>query len=133
MIAYDLRCCHGHQFETWFKNLKAFELQRKRGFIECPRCGSTDISLVYSASTIRGRSLSRGSAQGPSSLTVRLGKFLEENFEDVGSNFPEEARRAYYGEAEPRNIRGETTPSEEEDLREEGIPFVTIALPKPSH
>jgi len=52
---------------------------------------------------------------------------LEANAENVGPAFPEEARKMYYGETEPRSIYGEATLKEAEALREEGIP--AIALP----
>ena len=55
------------------------------------------------------------------------------DFEDVGDNFAEEARRLHYGESEPRNIRGETTPAEEKDLQSEGVAFLKVAIPKPTN
>lgn len=133
MIAYDLRCEEGHQFEAWFRNLKAFELQRKRNLIECPRCGSVAIALVYRAATIRKQSLKKDPAAPAAALSEKILKILEDQFEDVGPSFPEEARRVHYGEAEPRNIRGEASREEEESLRAEGVPVVRIALPKTSH
>ena len=30
MILYDLRCEHGHKFESWFQNSAAYDSQRKR-------------------------------------------------------------------------------------------------------
>ena len=55
---------------------------------------------------------------------------LVETTEDVGTRFPEEARRIHYGEAEPRGIRGRATPEEREALREEGIAVVAMPLPE---
>ena len=53
-------------------------------------------------------------------------KHVEENCEDVGENFAEEARAIHYGEAEERGIYGEATPDEVEDLVEEDIPISRI-------
>jgi hypothetical protein len=39
----------------------------------------------------------------------------------VGKAFPEEARKIHYGETEHREIYGEASPAEAEELREEGI------------
>lgn len=133
MIAYDLRCEEGHEFEAWFKNLRAFELQRKRKLIECPRCGTLSIALVYRASTIRRQALRKNSSGSVSSRAAKMQKFLDDHFEDVGSRFPEEARRVHYGESEPRNIRGEASPQETKSLRDEGVPVITIVIPKASH
>jgi hypothetical protein len=43
------------------------------------------------------------------------------NTEDVGQNFPEEARRIHYKEAPERSIRGFASKKEAEALAEEGI------------
>ncbi|MBB4267889.1 DUF1178 family protein [Roseospira visakhapatnamensis] len=51
---------------------------------------------------------------------------VEATCDDVGDGFAEEARRIHYGEAEARGIYGDTTPTEAEALRDEGIAFGTI-------
>ena len=53
-------------------------------------------------------------------------KQVKENTEDVGNSFAEEARKIHYKEAEPRNIRGETTAKEAKELNDEGINFLPI-------
>lgn len=133
MIVYDLRCDAGHEFEAWFKNLKSFERQRKRNLIECPLCGSLSVALVYQASSIPRQALRKDSPPPAGLIQEKVRKFLEQHFEDVGTSFPEEARRVHHGEAEPRNLRGQATEDEEESLRTEGVPVFRIALPKPSH
>lgn len=67
---------------------------------------------------------------GPEAFFRVLARFVETHFEDVGAEFAREARRIEAGEAEVRNIRGTTTPAEEEALREDGIEFLTLVLPK---
>ncbi len=47
--------------------------------------------------------------------------FIEKNFDPVGRNFAEEARKIHYGEAEKRSIYGEATKEEAETLVDEGI------------
>lgn len=47
--------------------------------------------------------------------------FIEKNFDPVGKNFAEEARKIHYGEAEKRNIYGQATEEEAETLADEGI------------
>ncbi len=133
MIAYDLKCRSGHQFEAWFKSLETFQKQRCKKMIDCPECGSVEIEMVFRPRAIRTRSSL--SLEGPRDMHTaeRIVTFLSENFEDVGRNFAEEARRTHYGETKARNIRGETTASEEKELREEGISFLKLMLPKPCH
>lgn len=46
---------------------------------------------------------------------------IEKNFDHVGKQFAEEARKMHYGEAEKRSIYGQATKEEAEELGEEGI------------
>jgi hypothetical protein len=59
-----------------------------------------------------------------------LGRFVETHFDDVGPAFAEEARKIDRGDAEARNIRGTTSPEEEEALRDEGVDFIKVPVPK---
>ena len=49
--------------------------------------------------------------------------------EDVGTQFPEEARRIYYQEAPARSIRGQASQEEHDALVEEGIPVARLPVP----
>lgn len=49
-----------------------------------------------------------------------------ENSENVGSSFASEARKIHYGEAEERNIYGETSPKEAMELVDEGISVLPL-------
>ncbi|WP_022726681.1 DUF1178 family protein [Fodinicurvata sediminis] len=67
----------------------------------------------------------------PSEAEVRqalrsLRQYVEANSDYVGSSFAEEARRIHNEEAPERNIYGETTPEEAEELEEEGVPFARV-------
>ena len=46
---------------------------------------------------------------------------IEKNCDYVGKSFPEEARKIHYGEAPERQIYGEASQSEAEELVEEGV------------
>jgi len=48
--------------------------------------------------------------------------------EDVGRRFVEEARRMHYGEAPARSIRGQASPREALEMREEGIEVMALPL-----
>jgi hypothetical protein len=48
--------------------------------------------------------------------------------EDVGQRFADEARRMHYGEAEARNIRGQTSVREAVELLEEGIEVMPLPM-----
>jgi len=59
-----------------------------------------------------------------------LHQYVDKNFEDVGDKFAEVALKIHYGDEEKRNIKGTSTPQEEENLREEGVQFIKIPLIK---
>jgi hypothetical protein len=146
MITYDLSCDKGHRFEGWFANREAFEEQLSKALISCPLCESRKIEKRLSAVAVHvarpasahpspaqaepasGAEAGPGAVEG--SYLRQLADFVEKNFEDVGSKFAEEAQKMKRGEIESRSIRGSTTGEDEESLREEGIEFTKIALPK---
>jgi len=140
MIAYDLTCANGHTFEGWFEDLRAFESQKSKGLIACPTCNDTSVTMLPSTFGIKTNALmhkeSRGAVpvEGPAEgndqpeLEKVMG-FLNENFEDVGHEFAKEALKMHYDVSEKRNIRGSSTPSEEETLKKEGIKFFKLPLP----
>ena len=49
--------------------------------------------------------------------------------EDVGTEFPAEARRIHYQEAPARSIRGQASRQEHDALVEEGIPVARLPIP----
>jgi hypothetical protein len=51
--------------------------------------------------------------------------------EDVGRQFPDEARKIFYGNSEARPIRGQATQEEHDELLDEGIPVARLPVPKP--
>ncbi|OEJ66729.1 DUF1178 family protein [Magnetovibrio blakemorei] len=44
MILYQLRCADEHSFEAWFRNSTSYDEQTVAGDVECPYCGSTNVS-----------------------------------------------------------------------------------------
>ena len=53
-------------------------------------------------------------------------KIIEKNFDYVGSNFTEEAKKMKYGEKEERPIYGEATIEQTKELAEEDISVVPL-------
>ena len=49
--------------------------------------------------------------------------------EDVGREFPAEARKIFYGDTAARAIRGQATPEEHDELVDEGIPVARFPVP----
>lgn len=131
MIAYDVACENGHTFEGWFNNNTSFEDQRLRGLVDCPHCGSTRVERIPSTFAIGNKTKPQEQPAdiAPQLATMlRMQRYIEKNFEDVGQKFADEAVKIHYGEAEKRNIRGTTTQQEEQQLKEEGVAFLKIPI-----
>jgi len=131
MIIFDLECERGHKFEGWFKDLSAFEEQREKKLVSCPFCGSTDTRRLPSAINVmktesRSKKEEKPVEISPLKYLSMIHDYIEKNFENVGERFAEVALKIHYGEEERRNIRGTTTPEEEDTLREEGVEFIKI-------
>lgn len=137
MIAYDLQCSNGHQFEGWFEDSQSFDLQKKQGLIACPVCEDTAVFKLPSTFAIKGTSdtipMTPDGKRDLAALGKQIVDYVENNFDNVGADFAEEALKMHYGVAEPRNIRGVSTPKEEETLKDQGINFFKFPVPvKPS-
>ncbi len=55
-----------------------------------------------------------------------LRRKVEDNFDYVGPQFAEEARKIHYGESDAHSIYGETSDQEAKELRDEGVAFTRI-------
>jgi hypothetical protein len=133
MMVLELKCANEHLFEGWFTNSEAFSRQKELGKIRCPICEDNQIAQALSPVTIR-RHGALGSQKdeglSPFQMARQFYKYIEENFEEVGNEFPKEALKMHYGLVEKRNIRGTSTEDEEKLLKEEGVEFFKIPLPK---
>ena len=135
MIIYDLKCRAGHKFEGWFKDRRAFEEQKERKLIACPVYGDNETFLIPSSVAILGRDNRNNAIKTkighlPQKGIAEFNEYVLKNFDNVGDKFAEVALRIHHGEEDRRNIRGTATGSEEETLREEGIQFIKIPIPK---
>lgn len=149
MIVYDLTCANDHSFEGWFASSADFDRQQQATQLNCPLCGDSTITKGLQAPYVNtGTAVQPAQAANASPKTapgagaasgqymnigpdvVRLIEQLIANTEDVGKAFPEEARKIHYKEAPERNIRGNASPDEVEELRDEGIEVVAVPVPR---
>jgi hypothetical protein len=135
VIIFDLKCKNGHKFDGWFKDRQAFIEQNSQKLVACPICNSSRVDIVPSSVTIMGKdSRPAGKLKEKENFPLKalqeLHQYIDKNFEDVGNQFAEIALKIHSGEEEKRNIKGTTTPQEEDNLREEGVQFIKIPVPK---
>ncbi|MFL2782385.1 MAG: DUF1178 family protein [Rhodospirillales bacterium] len=151
MILYELKCSKNHTFEAWFKDSSSYEEQIKCGNVSCPICSDTSIQKAIMSPSISSATRKKGieyeQSENKTNMLFnkdsnkkiagrirksneKIQKYIEENCENVGQNFAEEARAIHYGESEKRSIYGEATQSEVSDLIEEDIPISSIPWKK---
>jgi hypothetical protein len=130
MIAFDLICANGHKFECWFKNGDSFEQQKSQGAILCPVCRDNQIEKALTTFGIRRHGEMKQEKTDPHQILQQVYEYIDKNFEDVGLDFTREALKMHYGDAEKKNIKGQTLPNEEKILKDEGVPFLKIPIIK---
>jgi len=140
----------GHRFEGWFGSAGDFARQKGRRLLQCPSCGTGDVERVPSAARFnlgapQPKPPEKPAAPAAPEKTPQMegkdafaiaqmlySRMLDElltKSEDVGKEFPAEARRIYYQEAKPRAIRGQASQDEHDSLVEEGIPVARLPIP----
>jgi hypothetical protein len=141
MIKFALVCGTGHEFESWFRNGAEFDRQAKRGLIVCPQCESSAVSKAIMAPRL-SRSDGKSEPQPNVALIDEKEKLLraairelrqkiEAETDDVGREFPDEARRMHRGDVPQRSIRGQASLEDARALVEDGIDVMPIpALPE---
>ena len=126
MISFNLTCSKGHEFDGWFPNSDRFEEQIKNKQVLCPDCGDKNVTKSIMAPAVASKGESKRKdlveAQEMRKMLTQMRDHVEKNFDDVGDQFPEEARKIFYGESEARDIYGNATDTEAEQLAEEGVP-----------
>jgi len=147
VIRYSLVCRAGHDFESWFQGSAAYERQVKRRLIACPHCGTAEVEKAIMAPRLArtdksapimasNEEVAPAPAQPSTPVAMvspqerefrkklkELRDHLTANADNVGKQFPEEARKMHYGEIEHRSIYGEASPQDAKALHEEGIEF----------
>ena len=129
MIVFNLVCskCE-YEFEGWFDNSSAFESQKKRKLINCPNCESSKIKKTLVAPNVGKKSNTKKTTNKKTiaSNINKIKKIIEDNFDYVGDQFTEEAKKIKYGETEDRPIYGEATIEQTKELIEEDISITPL-------
>jgi hypothetical protein len=153
MIKFTLACENRHEFESWFQNGGALDLQVEAGLVACPTCGATKVGKAIMAPAITGTRhhtaplpVPQQQPEAPMKLALRDEKDRElrtmieslrtrifAEADDVGARFPEEARKMHNGLVEERPIHGQASFEEARALIEEGIGILPIPVLPDEH
>ena len=156
MIRYSLICDNAHEFDSWFANSGAFDEQSGRGLVVCPFCDSEHVMKAIMSPRIARTDRPLPGLPVPEATAADAPKpteqkrpvaFVDEKHAalrnmvrelhakimettvDVGSRFPDEARRIHDSETPEQPIRGQATAEEARALLDEGIGILPIPIP----
>jgi hypothetical protein len=145
MIVFELICPDRHRFEGWFASSADFEGQKAAGLLSCPVCCHSGVEKLLTAKIAKGESPRRepvrergtdvtNARPAPADAKAEptrqdIVDFILMNTENVGRDFPAQARRIHYKEVPHKNIRGVATFRETRELLEEGVEVVPLPIP----
>ena len=125
MIVFNLVCksCQ-FEFEGCFDDSKDYEKQLGKNIINCPNCNSSSIRKFLMSPNLSKKSNAKKSIKNKKTVINNIKKYkkiIEKNFDYVGSNFTEEAKKMKYGEINERPIYGEASLDQAKELLDEEI------------
>jgi hypothetical protein len=123
MIEYQLICRCTSEFEGVFPSGKEFDRQQKLGLIVCPMCDSVNVEKVSKKPKVKPKRkpedyMVMGSVA--EKLIAKLDKHIKKEFENVGTDFAKEARKAAKGKRDEK-FYGTTSKQEAKKLLDDGI------------
>ena len=133
MIKYNLKCHNNHEFESWFANSEEFDKLNKKNLLDCIFCSSKKINKSIMAPVISNLKSEEKKIdtinknfEDKRDKLVLLRKYIEKNFDYVGTDFTKKVREVYYDRKNNKSFYGITTSKEREELTEEGIDLISI-------
>ena len=148
MIKYKLKCrskiCSDEkEFEGWFKNIDAYEIQKQQRLINCPICGSDKVEKLLTTPSLKTNKnkisddkykqyknsefiSGNVNSDNISTLLRTLKKEVQKKSTFVGNEFVSQVRSMKKGKIKEKAIHGHGTNKEIKELRDEGIEVINI-------
>jgi hypothetical protein len=114
------------EYEAWFGSSQDYTDQKDRNLVQCPGCDSLNVTKTIMAPSVTKKSNQRNYRQ----LAKGAHRYLEQNYENVGERFADEALAMSTGQKDQRRIYGALDDQGAEKLDEAGIEYGWIP-PKP--
>ena len=128
MIKYNLICKKCNlSFDSWFASSGEYEKLKKKNFLSCHNCTSSQVEKNLMAHKLMSQKLNdknQNKIQKTNNIKDKIKeyqKFIKDNFKYVGENFAYEARSIHYNDKKEKNIYGTASKKDLKELREEGI------------
>ena len=103
--------------------------KKEKKIIICPSCEGININKSLMAPNIGKKTNSKQLKDTKKTVINKIEKYkkiIEKNFDYVGDNFTEEAKKIKYGEADERPIYGEANIEQTKELLEEEISVMPL-------
>ena len=130
MIIFNLKCLDCNlEFEGWFDSSKEFEKQKRKNIVTCPSCNNHSIKKTLMAPNLSKKTNAKNLNSNKKTVINNINKYkkiIEKNFDYVGDNFTEEAKKMKYGEINERPIYGEANLEQTKELVEEEISVIPL-------
>ena len=130
MIVFNLICSTCEiEFEGWFGSSSDFQEQKRKKLINCPSCNSLSVTKSLMTPNLSSKSNIKKIPRLKKAMVNDIKKYkkiIEKNFDYVGDNFTEEAKKMKYGEIDERPIYGEATLEQTKELVDEDIRVVPL-------
>ena len=129
MIVFNLRCKNcNYKFEAWFSDSEEYMKQLRKKLVLCPSCNSTSVTKSLMTPGVSKKSNTKISKQKKTMINNinKYKEIIEKNFDYVGDDFTEEAKKIKYGEIDERLIYGEANLEQTKELIEEEISFTPL-------
>jgi hypothetical protein len=129
MIKYKLVCKNcDNFFDSWFATSKEYEKLKKLKYINCDNCHSLKVEKTLMTPSVLNSKKEKSAIYKNKKYTKlkntikEYQKFITNNFEYVGEDFPYKARSIHYNNKKSsKGIYGNATTKEVKELKEEGI------------
>ena len=107
MILYALHCkdC-GHEFEAWFRNSDSYDKQVASGDVECPYCGSKDISKAPMAPNIASSKAGESESPAPAASEADIDAISDQRAQEVAQQILDAVGRIRFNAVTGNYSRG---------------------------
>ena len=146
MIKYKLKCQSSYcteqnGFDGWFQNIETFEKQLYSGLINCPLCGSENVSKLLTTPSlnkiqnthkkitknkIQKNAFGNEKLENITTILRSIKNEIKKNSTFVGDDFVNQARSMNQGQIKEKSIYGRGTKKEIEELKDEGVEVLSI-------
>ena len=129
MIRYSLICKNCNlTFESWFASSKEYEKLKRKNFLNCHNCDSSNVEKNLMAPNLINRKTDLSNKKDVKKynkikkIISEYQNFIKNNFKYVGNNFAYEARSIHYDKKkQEKGIYGTASKQDLKELKEEGI------------